>query len=97
MLCEAAPAKRYDNDSKPKLLNMIHHQRVVHVQINKLAVPEYCRKTGDYCFGELDYSLTAKEQRECFDSHEKGCQSWYELTRKAYGKCRLKMKSTTNA
>ena len=79
MFCEAAPAKRYENDSKTKLLNMIQHQRVVDVQINRLAVGEYCRKTGDHSFGELDYSLTAKERQECFDSQEKGCQWWYEI------------------
>ena len=27
---------------------------------------------------KLDYSLTAKERQECFDSHERGCQLWYE-------------------
>ena len=79
MFCEAAPAKRYENYSKTKLLNMIQHQRVVDVKISRLAVREYYRKTGDYSLGELDYSLTAKERQECFDSHEKGCQSWYEI------------------
>ena len=78
MFCDIASVKNYENYSKTKLLNMIQHQRVVDVKINRLAVREYCRKTGDYSLGELDYLLTAKEQQECFDSHEKGCQSWYE-------------------
>ena len=78
MFCEVAPAERYENYSKTKLLNMIQHQRVVDVKINRLAVRECCRKTGDYSLGDLDYSLTAKEGQECFDGHEKGCQSWYE-------------------
>ena len=78
MFCNVASVGNYENYSKTKLLNMIQHQRVVDVKINRLAVREYCRKTGDYSLGELDYLLTAKERQECFDSHEKGCQSWYE-------------------
>ena len=78
MFCDFASVKNYENCSTTKLLNMIQHQRVVGVKINRLVVREYCRKTGDYSFGELDYLLTAKERQECFDSHEKGCQSWYE-------------------
>ena len=78
MFCGVASVKNYENYSKKKLQNMIQHQRVVDVKINRLAIREYCRKTGDYSLGELDYLLTAKERRECFDSHEKGCQSWYE-------------------
>ena len=27
----------------------------------------------------MNYSLTAKERQECLHSHEKGCQSWYEI------------------
>ena len=57
---------------------MIQHHRVVDVKMNRLAVGEYCRKTGNYSLGELDYSLTTKERQACFDSGEKGCQSWYE-------------------
>ena len=61
MFYDVASVKNYDNYSKKKLLNMIQHQRVVDVKINRLAVREYCRKTGDYSLGELDYLLTAKE------------------------------------
>ena len=78
MFRDFASVKNYENCSKTKLLNMIQHQRVVDVKINRLAVREYCRKTGDYSLGALDYLLTAKERQECFDSQEKGCQSWYE-------------------
>ena len=77
MFCEVAPAKRYEVYSKTKLLNLIQHQPVVDVKINRLAVREYCHKTGDYNFVELDNSLTAKERQESFNSH-KECQSWYE-------------------
>ena len=77
MFCDVASVKNYENYSKTRLLNMIRHQRVVDVKINRVAIREHCRKTGDYSLGELDYLLTAKEQQECFDSHEKGCQLWY--------------------
>ena len=78
MFCDVASVKNYENYCKTKLLSMIQHEQVVDVKINRLAVREYCRKTGDYSFGELHYLLTVKEQQECFDSHEKGCQSSYE-------------------
>ena len=54
--------KRYENYSKTRLLNMIQHQPVMDVKINRLAIREYCRKTRDYSLGELDYSLMAKER-----------------------------------
>ena len=58
---------------------MIHNPRVVDVKIDRLAVPEHCRKTGDYSLGELEDSLMAKEQQKFFDSHAKGCQLWHEI------------------
>ena len=78
MFCNVPSVKNYENYSKTKLMNRIPHQRVVDVKINRLAVREYCRKSGDYSLGELDYLLTAKERQECFDSHEKVRQSWYQ-------------------
>ena len=45
MFCNVASVKNYENYSKTKLLNMIQHQPVVDVKINRLAVREYCRKT----------------------------------------------------
>ena len=78
MFCDVASVKYNENYSKTKLLNMIQHQQVVDVKINRLAVREYHRKAGDYSLNELDYLLTVKERQECFDSHEKGCHSWYE-------------------
>ena len=60
MFCDVASVKNYENYFQTKLLNMIQQQRVVDVKINRLAVRENCRKTGDYSLGELDYLPTAK-------------------------------------